>query len=568
MTVEDLFRYDQNGSRSYTTTESAEAFFSLDGTTDLARFNQDATGDFNDWYSTGPHTAQVQDAFATPGTTPDLGVELEVLDALGFTRVTPHQAPVAANDSARVNVNSSVLINELSNDTASGGATIDPSTVQIVTTAGHGTTSINPSTGQITYTPAAGYSGSDSFTYTVNDSTGATSNAATVSVSVHAKPVANNDAATANENSPVLLNELSNDTSSDGATLVGSSVTLATSPAHGTTAIDPTTGDITYTPAAGYTGADSFSYNVTDSLGATSNTATISITVHPSPIAVNTSATTNENTPVLIDELAVASASGSATIAPTTVLIGTAPAHGTASVDPVTGQITYTPAGEYFGGDSFTYTVNDSLGATSNTATISIMVHADPVANSDLATTNENTAVLINELTNDTASGGATLNPATVQIAVAPSNGITSIDPATGKITYTPATGYVGSDSFTYTLADSDGAVSNAALVTVTIKSPPVHHPPTANNDNATTTENTSVTVDELANDTSSSDSPLDRTTVQISAAPLHAPPPSTPLLGRSRTRRVLITLAPIVSHTPWTIPKGLFPLPPPCRST
>lgn len=533
VTVEDLFRYDQNGNRSYTTDESSEAFFSLDGTTDLARFNQDASGDFNDWYSTGPHTPQVQDAFATPGTTPDLGVELEVLDALGFTRVIPHQAPVAANDSTTLNENSSVLINELSNDTASGGATIDPTTVQTVTAAGHGTTHINPSTGQITYTPAAGYSGPDSFTYTVNDSTGATSNVATVSVSVHGNPVANNDAATTNENSAVQINELSNDTTSDGATLVVGSVSLATGPTHGTAAIDPTTGDITYTPAAGYSGVDSFAYNVTDSLGAASNTATISITVHPNPVATNTSATTNENSPVLIDELAGDSASGSATIDPTTVLIGTAPAHGTASVDPVTGQITYTPTSGYFGGDSLTYTVNDTLSATSNAATISIVVHADPVASSDAATTNENTAVLINELTNDTASGGATLDPTTVQIAAAPSNGTTSIDAMTGEITYTPATGYVGSDTFSYTVTDSDGAVSNAGVITVTIKSPPVHNPPIANNDNATTTENTPVVIDELANDTSSSGAPLDRTTVQIAAAPAHGTATFNPSTGK-----------------------------------
>ncbi len=513
MADEDLFRYDQNGNRSYTTTESAEAFFSLDGTTDLARFNQDASGDFNDWFSTGSHTPQVQDAFATPGVTPDLGVELRVLDVLGYTRVIPHTAPVTVNDSATADENTSVLINELSNDTASGGATIDATTVQIVSAAGHGTTSINPSTGQITYTPAGGYSGSDSFTYTVNDSVGSTSNAAVVSISVHANPVANNDSATTNQSAAVQIDELNNDTTSDGASFIPTSVSIGVGPTHGSIGVDPSTGDITYTPAAGYAGADSFTYSVTDSLGATSNIATVSITVHANPVAANASATTNENSQVLIDELTGDSASGSASIDPTTVAIVNAPAHGTTRVDPDTGQIAYTPNAGYFGSDAFTYTVDDTLGATSNTATISISVHADPVANNDSATTNQNTAVLINQLTNDTTAIGATLDPTSVQIVSDPSNGSASVNPSTGQITYTPDSDFVGSDSFTYSVADSLGADSNSATVSITVKSPPVHNPPIAKDDSASTKENTAVVIDELANDAAASgaDRPDDR---------------------------------------------------------
>jgi len=86
---EDLFRYDQNAARSLTTALYATSFFSLDGTTDLAQFNQVASGDFGDWYSYyGGQTPQVQDAFQTPGATPVLGVELRVLDVIGYDLVT------------------------------------------------------------------------------------------------------------------------------------------------------------------------------------------------------------------------------------------------------------------------------------------------------------------------------------------------------------------------------------------------------------------------------------------------------------------------------------------------
>jgi hypothetical protein len=96
---EDLFRYDQNGVRCFTTALGAISYFSLDGATDLARFNQYDGGtdehgnpvhaDFGDWYSPGGQTPQVQDAFQTPGATPVLGVELRVLDAIGYNLVTP-----------------------------------------------------------------------------------------------------------------------------------------------------------------------------------------------------------------------------------------------------------------------------------------------------------------------------------------------------------------------------------------------------------------------------------------------------------------------------------------------
>jgi hypothetical protein len=85
---EDLFRYDVSGARNYTTNVSATAYFSLDGITNLAQFNQAASGDFGDWYSLGGgQTPQVQDAFAPPNVSPVLGVELRVLDAIGYTRV-------------------------------------------------------------------------------------------------------------------------------------------------------------------------------------------------------------------------------------------------------------------------------------------------------------------------------------------------------------------------------------------------------------------------------------------------------------------------------------------------
>jgi hypothetical protein len=91
--IEDLFRYTSSGARSYTTNTSALAYFSINGTTDLAQFdNQNDGGDWGDWQSNPlPNgvNPEVQDAFATPGADPSLGVEITALEAVGYDVVTP-----------------------------------------------------------------------------------------------------------------------------------------------------------------------------------------------------------------------------------------------------------------------------------------------------------------------------------------------------------------------------------------------------------------------------------------------------------------------------------------------
>ncbi len=91
---EDLFRYGSNGARIYSNDPQAASFFSLDGTTKLVQFNQDKNGDFGDWFSVnGGQKTQVQDAFTGPGVAPVLGVELRVLDAIGYRLWTSTPPP-------------------------------------------------------------------------------------------------------------------------------------------------------------------------------------------------------------------------------------------------------------------------------------------------------------------------------------------------------------------------------------------------------------------------------------------------------------------------------------------
>src|SRR5204862_281897 len=119
------------------------------------------------------------------------------------------------------------------------------------------------------------------------------------------------------------------------------------------------------------------------------------------------------------------------------------------------GTVTYTPALNYNGTDSFSYIVGDGYGGSA-TGTVSVSVTAvndAPVAANDTATTAEDTAVSIAVLANDTDPDGDTL---TASVATAPTHG-SAVANADGTITYTPATNYNGADSFTYTIGDGHG---------------------------------------------------------------------------------------------------------------
>lgn len=123
-----------------------------------------------------------------------------------------------------------------------------------------------------------------------------------------------------------------------------------------------------------------------------------------------------------------------------------------------------------------------------------------PIAVADATNTVKNAAVTINVLANDSDPNGYVL---TVQSVTPPSNGSTAI--VGTNILYTPTTGFTGTDTFSYTCFDGHFDTASAT-VTVTVNQP---SPPNLVNDTATTTQNTSVTIPVLANDTDPYNLPL-----------------------------------------------------------
>jgi VCBS repeat-containing protein len=407
--------------------------------------------------------------------------------------ITPVQDPPdAINDSVTTNEDAPITINVLGND-----GDPDGDTVTIV--AGSASTPTNGtaviSSGKILYTPNSNYFGSDSFTYKITDGNG-NFDTATVNISVASvvdPPIAVNDAVATNEDTPISFNVFTNDTNPDGATLL---LGATTSVAHGTLSLD-SKGNATYTPEKDYNGLDSFNYSIFDQYGNISN-ATVNITVNSvndSPIAVSDTASTNEDTAVIIN---VVKNDTDIDNDPLSVLSTTNGSNGSVIINK-DGTLTYTPNANFNGSDSFTYLVKDSSGATS-TATVNIAVapiNDNPTPVNDNVTTNEDTAIIINVLVNDTDLDG---NSLVVTNIGTPANGSITLNPDK-TITYEPYKDFSGVDTFTYTVNDGYGG-SATATVTVTVTN--VNDAPVAVNDVASTNESTPAIISVLGNDTDS----------------------------------------------------------------
>ena len=276
-------------------------------------------------------------------------------------------------------------------------------------------------------------------------------------------PVANADSATVAEDSGAsAINVLANDTDAEGDTLTITTVTQGT---HGSVAITGGGTGLAYMPTHDFFGSDSFAYSIDDGHGGTA-TGNVSVTVTPvndNPDAVNDSATADEDTSnnvinVLANDTDVDGDSLNVSA------VGSA-AHGTVANNGA--SVSYTPLHDFFGSDSFTYTVSDGHGGF-DTATVFVTVNNvndPPVAAPDSYTINQDTTLHVaaqGVLGNDTDVDADTL---TALLTSPASHGNVALN-ANGSFSYTPNAGFAGTDSFNYKA--NDGHV-DSNIVTVPI---------------------------------------------------------------------------------------------------
>src|SRR6185503_6500071 len=248
-------------------------------------------------------------------------------------------------------------------------------------------------------------------------------------------------------------------------------------------------------------GTETFTYTISDG-----NTGTATATVTMTVTGVNDNPTANNDAATVVEDSSatVVTVLANDSFAPDTgeTLTVTAVTQGTGG-GPVTlgaGVVSYAPAANFAGTETFTYTISDgNTGTATATVTMTVTgVNDNPTANNDVATVVEDSsATVVPVLANDSFAPD-TGEPLTVTSVTQGSNGGT-VTLVGGVVTYAPAANVSGTETFTYTISDGNGG-SSTGTVTMTVTA--VNDNPTANNDIATVVEDSSATVVAvLAND-------------------------------------------------------------------
>ncbi|WP_328833256.1 tandem-95 repeat protein [Vibrio ulleungensis] len=352
------------------------------------------------------------------------------------------------------------------------------------------------SDGNFVFTPAENFYGDVVINWTTEDDDGATATTtSTITVGdVNDGPAITADNKTTDEDVAVVLTF---DASDVDGTIVSTTPTLADA-TQGSISTD-SDGNFVFTPAENFYGDVVINWTTEDDDGATATTtSTITVTdVNDGPTITADNKTTDEDVAVV---LTFDASDVDGTIVSTTPVLAN-PSQGSISTDS-DGNFVFTPAENFYGDVVVNWTTEDNDGATTTTTSIINVgeVNDGPIAVNDLATTNEDTAVIINVLDNDTDIDGDELS---VVSATSP-NGSVVIN-GDGTITFTPNKDFNGEATINYVISDGNGGTSNADVsVTVT----PDNADTILNDDSISVTEDSNAVGNVLTNDVED-DSPL-----------------------------------------------------------
>ncbi|UAY44082.1 tandem-95 repeat protein [Vibrio parahaemolyticus] len=379
--------------------------------------------------------------------------------------VTPeNDAPVAKDDTAITDEDTPVTIDVLPNDTDVDGDKLSIESASVPKEQG----TVEVVNGKLVFTPAENFNGDTEITYTVTD--GALTDQATVKVTVNAvndTPVVESNVADqtlAEDFTPYTIDL--NTVFSDVDNVDGELKFSVSGNSNIQVAI--VNGIATITPTADWNGSETLTFTATDPSGE-SVSQTVDFTVTPVADIVADKATVVEDTPTIIKVLGNDTFEGDNKVVSLDAENG--PKNGTVIVNN-DGTVTYTPDDNYVGKDTFTYIVTSGGVSESTTVEVNVTpVNDAPVAKDDIATTQEDTAVTIDVLSNDTDVDGDKLS---IQSATVP-EAQGKVEIVDGKLVFTPAENFNGHAEITYTV--TDGQLTDEAKVTVTVN--PVNDAPT-----------------------------------------------------------------------------------------
>ena len=311
------------------------------------------------------------DSFTYVATNDD-GASLPTIVTITVTSV--NDPPVADNEVATVPEDAGpTAIPVLTGDT---DADFDQLTIDSASTSSHGTVVVAGNGLSLTYEPDPNSHGPDSFTYVVTDGIATDQGLVTITVtSVNDPPTVVDENTSVGEDAPpTRFFVLDNDSDVDGDTIT---ITSASNPPHGTTVVAPDHLSLTYQPDSGYSGADTFTYVVSDGVGGTSvGTVVVDVSsVNHPPNALNdlTQMVPEGAGPTSLTVLANDSDPDMDTYA---IISATPAAHGVVTILPGGVGLTYDPGPLFYGTDTFKYTLRDSGGLT-DPATVVVTVVRD-----------------------------------------------------------------------------------------------------------------------------------------------------------------------------------------------
>ncbi|EOD5860197.1 tandem-95 repeat protein, partial [Vibrio parahaemolyticus] len=403
--------------------------------------------------------------------------------AIVEVNVTPaNDAPVAKDDIATTQEDTAVTIDVLPNDTDVDGDKLSIESVSVPKEQG----TVEVVDGKLVFTPAENFNGDAEITYTVTD--GALTDQATVKVTMNAvndTPVVESniaDQTLAEDFTPYTIDL---NTAFSDVDNVDGELTFSVS-GNSNIQVAIVNGIATITPTADWNGSETLTFTATDPSGE-SVSQPVNFTVAPVADIVADKATVVEDTPTIIKVLGNDTFEDDGKVVSLDTNSG--PANGTVSVNP-DGSVTYTPNDNYVGKDTFTYIVTSGGVSESTTVNVDVTpVNDAPVAKDDTATTQEDTAVTIDVLPNDTDVDGDKLSIQSASVPEAQGK----VEIVDGKLVFTPAENFNGDAEITYTV--TDGELTDAAKVTVTVN--PVNDAPTIKVDAVE-----SITEDAVSTDT------------------------------------------------------------------
>ena len=369
------------------------------------------------------------------------------------------------------------VLNVLSNDTAQSGAVL--TITDVSAPSGGGTVTIAADGKTLNYSSVANFHGAETFTYTVRNQENVPLTATvTVQITdVNDPPIALNDTFTVTRNSTQnILEVLANDSTGvdDPSSETLSVTAVSAGSAGGTIELGPSGLTVRYTPKAGFTGVETFTYTLRDSRGGTA-TASVSVAVNmenPPPTPQNDTFTLLEDAAENTYDVLVNDTPHTPGDTLTISAVGTSKVGSSFSVSADGLKVRYRPAPDFNGTETLSYTVKDSRGATAQGQVTFVVtaVNDPPTAVDDVVSASSSSTTKWLVLANDiNVDQGETLK--IVSVTQPPSGqGTVAISPDGTHLIYTgPGNNFEGSFSITYTVDDGTG-LTDTATVAATIR--------------------------------------------------------------------------------------------------